>query len=138
MLQSQTGRNIIGAKAECQAAGGQYHDGIANVSLMPVEPQIIHHFSDGLYAKQVTLRPGEIIAKHTHTYEHLSILASGSVIVMAGDSATHYQAPACITISANVEHSVYTENGATWFCIHATDETDPDKVDDVLIGRGGE
>ena len=105
----------------------QYDD----VSLIGVE----HVFSDGLYAKQITLKPQEWVAKHVHTYEHFSILASGSVVVLAGDEATHYTAPAHVIIKANVPHMVYSERGAVWYCIHHTDEKDPDKVDAVIVER---
>ena len=36
--------------------------------------QIIHHFSDGLYAKEMRVRAGQAILKHTHNFSHLSIL----------------------------------------------------------------
>jgi quercetin dioxygenase-like cupin family protein len=94
-----------------------------------------HVFSDGLYGKKIVLQPQEWIAKHVHTYEHFSILASGSVLVLAGDEAVHYTAPAHVIIKANVPHMVYSEKGAVWYCIHATDATDADEVDDVLVAR---
>jgi hypothetical protein len=31
-------------------------------------------------------------------------------------------------------HGVKAITDCVWFCIHATDEKDPSKVDDVLIG----
>jgi hypothetical protein len=40
---------------------------------------ITHHFSDGLYAKQAVIPAGTAILKHTHDFDHLSILAKGKV-----------------------------------------------------------
>jgi hypothetical protein len=39
---------------------------------------MVHHFSDGLYAKETAFTAGEAILKHTHNYSHLSILAKGN------------------------------------------------------------
>jgi len=42
---------------------------------------ISHHFSDGVYAKQMRLEKGHTATTHKHNYSHLSILASGDVEV---------------------------------------------------------
>lgn len=94
---------------------------------------ITHHFSDGLYAKESFVPAGSAILKHTHDYSHLSILAKGKVAVMKGDAIEIIDAPACIEIKANVTHGIKAISDCVWFCIHATDEKDPSKVDEVLI-----
>ena len=96
---------------------------------------IIHHFSDGLYAKQMMIPKGYMAGTHAHNYSHLSILAKGRVIVRTDEYNKEYQAPACIEIKAGVLHTIEALEDAYWFCIHATEETDPDKVDEVLISR---
>ena len=95
---------------------------------------IEHHFSDGLYAKQATFPAGTAILKHTHDFSHLSILAKGKVAVMKGDDVEVIEGPACTEIKAGMTHGVKAITDCVWFCIHATDEKDPSKVDDVLIG----
>ena len=95
---------------------------------------IFHHFSDGLYAKEMRFNAGEAILKHTHEFSHLSILAAGKVVVMKGQEMEIIEAPACIEIKAGLTHGVKAITDCVWFCIHATDEKDSSKVDDVLIG----
>ena len=99
------------------------------VSLIPVE----HHFADKLYTKTMWLEAGQTMGKHKHSYSHLSILGQGRALVTTPAGAVEYTAPACITIAANVEHVVHALTDVKWFCIHATDETDPAKIDEVLI-----
>ena len=41
-------------------------------------------------------------------------------------------APACLTIEANTHHGVKSLTDVVWYCIHATDCTDEDKIDEVL------
>ena len=94
---------------------------------------ITHHFSDGLYAKEMAFNAGEAILKHTHNYSHLSILAKGKVAILRGDEIDIVDAPACIEIKLGLTHGVKAITDCVWYCIHATDETDQSKVDEVLI-----
>ena len=41
-------------------------------------------------------------------------------------------APACLTIAADKHHGVKSLTDVVWYCIHATDCTDEDKIDEVL------
>lgn len=92
-----------------------------------------HHFSSGVYAKQMHLPKGYMAISHQHNYDHLSVLASGKVIVKTDDSEQEYTAPVAITIAKHKNHAITAIEDAVWFCIHATDETDSDKVDEVII-----
>jgi quercetin dioxygenase-like cupin family protein len=100
-----------------------------------VDPQVEHHFSDGLYAKRMFIPKGFEAGQHAHTYSHLSILAKGRVLVKTDDAQKEYTAPACIEIKSGINHTIQAFEDAEWFCIHATDETDIKKIDQVLIER---
>ena len=92
-----------------------------------------HHFSHGLYAKESVIPAGQMLMQHKHNYSHLSILAMGKVIVCVDEETSIVEGPACIEIAAGKHHAVKALTDCVWFCIHATDETDPSKVDEVLI-----
>jgi quercetin dioxygenase-like cupin family protein len=98
-----------------------------------LDHQIIHHFSDGLYAKEMRVEAGQAILKHTHDFSHLSILARGRVAMLIGDEIEVIEAPACIDVKAGLVHGIKAIEDCVWYCIHATDEKDPVKVDEVLI-----
>lgn len=96
----------------------------------------VHHFSDGLYAKEIHLKEGELIIQHKHTYSHLSVLAKGKVVVQVGEEEPKvFTAPVCLDIKADTHHGIKALTDSVWFCIHATDETDASKVDEVLISK---
>ena len=97
--------------------------------------QVAHFFGDGIYAKEMRVPAGYQVGKHVHTYSHLSILASGRVRLTTGEFYKDYTAPACIEIKAGVQHVIDALEDSVWFCIHATDEKDASKVDEVLIRR---
>ena len=95
---------------------------------------LIHHFSEGLYAKEMNLAKGTFLVQHKHTYDHLSILAKGHVkVLFEGELCKEYIAPACINIVKGVNHSVLAMDDSVWYCVHATDETDADHIDESLI-----
>lgn len=101
-----------------------------------MEPEIQHFFGDGLYAKEAHIPAGMWLQKHTHTFTHFSILAKGKVRVTRDDAETTvYEAPACIEIKTGVSHAIYAVEDSTWYCVHATDEKDESKVDEVLIAK---
>lgn len=104
-------------------------------ALYPLQPEVAHHFGGGVYAKETIVPKGMRLMQHRHSYDHLSVLASGIVVVRCNDSETVYTAPACITIAANKFHEVEAIEDSVWFCIHATDCTDSEHVDNVLIGE---
>lgn len=103
------------------------------MSLIDIDLQVQHHFSDGLYAKQMVLLKNHFAITHAHKYDHLSILASGKVVVEVDGVRGEYTAPACINIRAGQKHTIVSLEDAVWFCVHATEETDADLIDEVLI-----
>lgn len=95
-----------------------------------------HHFIGGVYAKEVIIDDGFEVKQHSHAFDHMSVLVEGCAIVWRGDTQETYYAPSVIQIKAGIEHSVQAVNGrVVWLCIHATEECDVDKVDNVLIGK---
>lgn len=84
-------------------------------------PDHVEFTADGVFVKQMLIpRAGTIIPQHSHAYEHLSMLALGSVRVWKdGVFDREYTAPEGILIPANVKHTFQSLEDATIiFCIH--------------------
>ena len=94
---------------------------------------VVHHFGGGVYAKEATIRAGSILVQHRHTYDHLSILASGRALLEVDGDRRELVGPTCVEIKAGKHHAIRALTDAVWFCIHATDETDPKSADRSLI-----
>ena len=94
---------------------------------------ISHHFSAGVYAKETHIPAGHVLVQHKHKFSHLSILASGSIELMVDGERKIIHAPACLTIEADKHHGVKSLTDVVWYCIHATECTDMDEIDEVLI-----
>ena len=98
---------------------------------------IEHHFSSGVYAKESRIPAGYILVQHKHEYDHLSILASGSVEMIVDGVRSVVNAPACLTIEAGKHHGVKSLTEVVWYCIHAVDGAekilDSDEVEIQLL-----
>lgn len=94
---------------------------------------IAHHFGGGVYVKETRIPANMRLTQHVHKHDHLSVLISGEVIVSVDGVQTYYAAPVVLTIAAGKEHEVVSIINSVWLCIHSTDETDPEKVDQVII-----
>jgi mannose-6-phosphate isomerase-like protein (cupin superfamily) len=94
---------------------------------------IHHHFSSGVYAKETRIPAGYVLVQHAHKHDHLSILASGSVELVVDGVKSVVEAPACLTIAAGKHHGVKSLTDVVWYCVHATDCTDEDEIDEMLI-----
>lgn len=98
-----------------------------------IDLKIRHYFSGREYAKQMTLPAGHFAETHEHRYDHISILAAGRVVVEIDGARSEMHAPDALVIPAGRKHRIEAVTDSVWFCVHATEETDPEKVDKVLI-----
>jgi len=96
---------------------------------------ITHHFSGGVYAKETHVAAGQILVQHKHEHDHLSILAAGTVELLVDGERSEITGPACVTIRAGRYHGIKAMTDVTWYCIHATDCTAPDQVDEVIVAN---
>lgn len=96
--------------------------------------EITHHFAGGLYAKEMRVPAGVKIGKHVHDFDHFSVLLVGAVSLDLDGEKSKINAPALLTIKSGQQHVITALTDVVWHCIHATPETDPDKVDLALTG----
>lgn len=68
---------------------------------------------------------------HAHAFDHLTLLASGKLLVEANGETTEYTAPTMIYIDSEVEHKLTAlEPETVAYCIHGLRDTE--KSDDIL------
>ena len=61
-------------------------------------------------------------------------ISSASLAEIEGETQALH-GPCAITIEKGRTHTVRAITNAVWFCIHPTDETDVDRIDEVTIGE---
>lgn len=131
LSQAKVNQEGVGAKQAFRPSDGGF------------PPDRIHHHligqgdAKGVYAKELHIPAGFFLVSHRHAYDHLAILASGSVDLSVRSQETtttsRLNGPTAIAISRGDEHTVRAITDAVWFCIHPTDETDPARVDEAIL-----
>lgn len=85
-----------------------------------------------LFSRQMHFKKaGDLEHGHTHPFDHLTLLASGSLRVTTNGQVTDFTAPNMIYIKAEYEHElVALEDNTVAFCIHAL--RDGNGVGDII------
>ena len=89
-----------------------------------------------LWLRQMVFKKqGDSNLGHSHTYDHVTLLASGAVRVVVNDEPTEFKAPHMIYIVAGKIHYIEAlEDNTVAYCVHALRDKetheiiDPDQV----------
>jgi len=98
----------------------------------PVE----HYFSDGIYARQLTIPAGVCIVGAKHKTNHLLMLVSGECLVSTnGEDAERIQAPKMVETKAGTKRAITALSDTTMITFHVTEETDVEKIGDQILEK---
>lgn len=105
-------------------------DEIAN--LPSVDCPLWNHFAPGLYARKILIRKGTVLTGAVHKTEHLCII-SGDITVTTDDGMKRITDPhAIISSMPGTKRAGYAHEDTYWTTVHATEETDLDKLVEEL------
>lgn len=98
-------------------------------------PRISLVVSGNLYMRQMRFDKGAIEQGHSHTYDHLTLLSTGSMKVSVDGVETVFVAPTAIKILAHKVHKLEAlEDNTLAYCVHALREA---ATEDVLPPQAG-
>lgn len=103
--------------------------------LDPVPTVTIHHFSEGLYARELHIPKGTLLTGKIHKHEHLNIISQGDISVLTEGGVKRIKAPFTLVSPAGVKRVGYTHEDTVWTTIHATDERDLEKIEEHFIAK---
>lgn len=119
----------------------ELRDYIANVeefcknSPDQVEIPVEHHFSKGVYAREIKIPAGSLIIGKIHKFENLNILSSGEILIASIEGIEHVIAPYTKVSNAGTKRMLYAITDCVWTTIHGTDLTDVDAIENVFIAK---
>lgn len=74
-------------------------------------------------------KAGDANEGHVHNYDHITLLAHGSVRVHVDDKTTDFKAPYMIYIQAGKSHFIEAlEDGTVAYCVHALRDSDTEEI----------
>jgi hypothetical protein len=132
--------NPIAAVVEASDAGGAEAMREKVVRLedeMRKHPQIeietTHHFAPGIYAREVFIPAGSLVTGKIHRTDHINIVSKGDITVLTDEGMKRIKAPFTFVASAGTKRAGYAHEDTVWTTVHASNETDLDKLEAELI-----
>ncbi len=106
----------------------------AHMKLMPqVELKVVHHFSHGVYARELHIPAGVTLTGEVHKFENLNILSKGRISVSTEYGIEEIEASAIIVSPPGTKRIAFAHTDCIWTTIHGTFETDIEKIRATFI-----
>ena len=98
-----------------------------------VECPLVHNFCGGVYARQITMPAGTFVVGKRHKTEHFNIILKGKANVLIDGVVSEIVAPCILNSGIDVRKVLYIIEEMVWVTIHPTQETDVQKLEEMLV-----
>lgn len=98
---------------------------------IPIETT--HHFSKGIYAREIFIPKGTLLTGKIHKTEHLNICSKGEISVMTEDGVKRITAPFIMNCRPGTKRVGYAHEDTVWTTIHGTNETNLSVLENELV-----
>jgi len=100
------------------------------------EMPLKHSFAPGVYVREIFLPKGHLLTGKIHRHAHPNFLMSGEVLVYTeGAGAQRLKAPLSMISPAGTKRVIVALEDTVWITVHATQETDMQKIEDEVIAK---
>lgn len=95
-----------------------------------------HSFAEGVYVREIFIPKGYVLTGKLHRHSHPNFLMSGEVIVVTEfGGREHLKGPLSMISKAGTKRAILALEDTVWITVHVTDETDLEKIEDVVISK---
>lgn len=82
------------------------------------EPETLHHFAPGQYAREMHLPAGHFVVGKRHKHGHLNTLSQGKVLLVNEQGRYELSAPFTFTSQPGTKRAIYALEDAVWTTYH--------------------
>jgi len=100
-----------------------------------IELKVIHHFSKGVYARELHIPAGVILTGEIHKFENLNILSKGRIEVLTEKGMQEVEAPFTVVSPAGTKRIARAITDCVWTTVHGTDENDLNIIEKTFIAK---
>lgn len=104
----------------------------AMLGLPQVDCPVAHFNAPGMLARRMEIPAGTVVTGAVHKVEHLVIIAKGRLRIVTEDGTRDVVAGEVITCKPGMKNAVTALEDSAWVNVFATDETDPDKLVELM------
>lgn len=100
-----------------------------------VDLPVKHHFSQGVYGRELLIPKGVTLTGKIHKYSQLNVLVSGELSVLTEDGIKRVKPPFIVVSPPGTKRIAYAHEDSIWLTVHGTEETDLEKIEDKFIAQ---
>jgi hypothetical protein len=97
------------------------------------ETETIHHFSDGIYARELRIPAGVCIVGALHKTRHFMMVSKGRCSIATHEGSKIVEAPYMVETQPGIKRVVYAETDTVMTTFHVTNETDIEKIAEQIL-----
>jgi hypothetical protein len=94
-----------------------------------------HSFADGCYIREIFNPANELLVTKIHKKEHPFFLMQGEMSILTEDGIKHLKAPHHGITKPGTKRIIYTHSDCIFITVHATTETNIDKIEEQVIAK---
>ena len=94
-----------------------------------------HTFCEGFYLREVSSPAGQFLISKIHKFDHPYFLMEGECCVLSEEGPIRIKAPYYSITKAGTKRIVYTNTNVKWVTVHATKNTDLEKIEEEIIAK---
>jgi hypothetical protein len=129
-------REDFPAAVEARALRERVHQRRGRDAQMPqLDLPVKHHFSKGVYARELFIPKGTVLTGKIHKHAQLNILSQGEISVLTEDGIKRVKAPFHVVSPAGTKRIAYAHEDCVWTTVHGTEETDLEKIEATFIAQ---
>lgn len=93
-----------------------------------------HHFSKGVYTREMYAPKGTLILGRIHKYETVNILVKGKILILSEEGYKELEAPCTFVSAPGIQKLGYAVEDVIFMNAFATEKTDPEEImNDVTV-----
>jgi hypothetical protein len=95
--------------------------------------EVVHHFADGLYARELQIPAGVALVGALHRTNHVFTVSQGECYAVTHEGKEHIVAPHTGQTHPGMKRVIYAVTDTVWTTYHPTNETDVDKIAQEIL-----
>lgn len=103
--------------------------------LPQLDAPVKHHFSKGVYAREILMPKGMLLVGKIHKTRHLNIISQGECVVVTPTRRLELSAPCTFESAEGEQKVIYMLTDVIWTTIHLTSSTDLEVIEKECIAE---
>ena len=100
-----------------------------------LELPVNHHFSQGVYARELFIPKGTLLTGQIHKFEQLNIMSKGEMSVLVDGVIKRVRAPFTVVSPPGTKRIAYAHEDTVWTTVHGTELRDLGEIESHFIAK---